>query len=208
MPDDAGEDALRSMDGLISTFRIWSVETDGHDICSAAPMPGLELSYILSDTGNLVHDISGHDRIGDVHDADWSDERPPFDQTLCPTWQLQQNTPPPPPPAAQRNGAGKYVALFILVLCMGLSARGMKEAFDRGVFMPKNLEGGIYAEMEKESAQKDARIKELEDAAAASKPPAALLTICYLVSVMFIPETRVVVGVPADTANPVVVTMG
>ena len=80
-----GNGVQRSMDGQLSVFRIWSIETDGRDMCAAAADVGggLQLSLILSDTGDTVHDISGKGNNGHVHDAEWSDDTPPYDPNLC-----------------------------------------------------------------------------------------------------------------------------
>ena len=151
------ESARRSMDGQISTFRIWSVQTDGKDVCASAPLPGLELGLILSDTGSTVHDVSGNERNGNVHDADWSEDVPPFDGSLCPTYYLLQSQ---KSDADSGGGGGTFV---LLVVVIALAAGGMYMAFDKGLLKAKGtVAQSMYAQMEEDATAKDKRIAELE----------------------------------------------
>ena len=146
------------MDGQISTFRIWSVKTDGKDVCASAPLPGLELGLILSDTGSTVHDVSGNERNGNVHDADWSEDVPPFDGSLCPTYYLLQSQ--KSDADSDGGGGGTFV---LLVVVIALAAGGMYMAFDKGLLKAKGtVAQSMYAQMEEDATAKDKRIAELE----------------------------------------------
>jgi hypothetical protein len=94
----------RSMDGSLSMFRVWSIETDGTESCASpsGQVPGLELSLILSDTGGTttIHDLSGHGRDGTIHDASWNPDAPPYQTGLC----------VPPPTTVQSSAAGSGAA--------------------------------------------------------------------------------------------------
>ena len=148
------------MDGLMSTFRIWSIKTDGKDVCASAALPGLELGLILSDTGNTVHDVSGNGRDGNVHDADWSEDIPPFDRELCAVYWLSQSA---KPDSDSGGGMGGGSALLLVVVVVGLAAGGMYMLLDKGLLKTKGaVAQSIYAEMAEDTAAKDKRIAELE----------------------------------------------
>jgi len=185
------ESARRSMDGQISTFRIWSVQTDGKDVCASAPLPGLELGLILSDTGSTVHDVSGNERNGNVHDADWSEDVPPFDGSLCPTYYLLQSQ-----KSDADSGGGGGGTFVLLVVVIALAAGGMYMAFDKGLLKAKGtVAQSMYAQMEEDATAKDKRIAELEkqlEMGGASSP--CLLSQACTVRPLLIRVTIVVCG--------------
>lgn len=77
---DGSDSVARSMHGEMSVFRIWSVETDGVDVCPPALADGLVAQYIFGAGGDTARDTSGHAYDGVIHDAGWSDELPPSQQ--------------------------------------------------------------------------------------------------------------------------------
>ena len=71
----------RSMHGEMSVFRIWnSIGNSGIDQCPAAQTAGLIVQYVFGESGDTVHDTSGNEKNGAIHNADWSDDVPPSQQ--------------------------------------------------------------------------------------------------------------------------------
>ena len=64
----------------VHAFRIWNIEGDGSDFCPPAQTNGLVLQYVFGESGDIAHDTSGNEKDGDIHDADWSDDKPPSQQ--------------------------------------------------------------------------------------------------------------------------------
>ena len=78
---DANGAVTRSMHGEMSVFRIWnSVGSSGIDQCPPAQTAGLVLQYVFGESGDTVHDTSGNEKNGAIHNADWSDDVPPSQQ--------------------------------------------------------------------------------------------------------------------------------
>jgi hypothetical protein len=71
----------RSMHGQISVFRVWNnLGSSGQDLCPAAQTDGLLLQYVFGESGDVVHDTSGNEKNGQIHNADWSNDVPPSQQ--------------------------------------------------------------------------------------------------------------------------------
>ena len=77
---DPNGEVTRSLHGQISVFRIWNIAGNGQDICPQALTDGLILQYVFGESGDIVHDTSGGEHNGQIHDADWSDDKPPSQQ--------------------------------------------------------------------------------------------------------------------------------
>ena len=52
----AGSNQARSMNGMLASFRVWSIETDGSDSCPDASSTGLLVAYNFNTDGNTVED--------------------------------------------------------------------------------------------------------------------------------------------------------
>ena len=63
----------RSMNGEISTFRVWNVATDGKDGCPGVGTNGLLINYMfIATSDNVQVDLSGSGNDGELHDAQWN----------------------------------------------------------------------------------------------------------------------------------------
>jgi hypothetical protein len=116
----------RSLDGQLSVFRLWSIETDGRESCGspATQIPGLELSLSLSDTGGtaLVHDLSLHGRDGTIHDASWNAEAPPYRTGLCAAparLGSASASGAATVPAGSTGGGGSTIVVVVICLVLG-----------------------------------------------------------------------------------------